>query len=52
VIFREDAVWTAPKIPYPLNLSQVPYSLFTSDAVLKEPAGRDKPPVSKPQVTP
>lgn len=52
VLFREDVVWTAPKIEYPLNLSQVPYSLFTSDAVLKESASGDQPPVSRPQVTP
>ncbi|MDB5348460.1 MAG: hypothetical protein JWP89_6837 [Schlesneria sp.] len=52
VVLREDVVWTAPKIEYPLNLSQAPYSLFTSDAVLKESASRDKPPVSRPQVIP
>jgi hypothetical protein len=52
VVFRQDAVWTAPKIPYPLNLSQMPYSQFTSDAVLSEPVGRDKPQDSKLQVTP
>jgi hypothetical protein len=52
VVFREHVVWTAPKIEYPLNLSQVPYSLFTSDAVLKESASGDRPPVSRSQVTP
>lgn len=52
VQFRQDTVWIAPKIPYPLNLSEMPYSQFTSDAVLSTPVVRDKPPVSKPQVTP
>lgn len=43
VTFREELIWTVPKIENPLNLSQEPYALFVSESVLKEPVdGKQK----------
>lgn len=52
VTFRDENVWSVPKIESPLNLSNEPYSLFTADRIAFESPANNKPAVRKTEVKP